>query len=177
MELIPTVLLPFRERLRTIDWEDLETRTRSWLQSLACQIAEMGYRIVGCSTTFGGLTPAIALLKWIKKANPGIITVLGGSLCEGEMAEGILSLNCNVDYIFSGEGEKTFPTLVRRILSGDLPKEKIIYGEIITNLDRVPFPDYEEYFQQRKHFLLNTTSAKRSSSIPYETSRGCWFGK
>jgi ribosomal peptide maturation radical SAM protein 1 len=174
--LIPEVISPFKEQFSTINWEHLETLTRDWCKSLAQQITEMEYRIVGCSTTHGGLAPAIALLRRIKEIDPNIITVLGGSLCEGEMAQGILSLKSNIDYIFSGEGDLTFPILTNKTLAGELPEEKIIYGEICTNLDKILLPDYAEYFHQKKHFLP-TNASYENIHIPYETSRGCWFGK
>ena len=139
---------PHFDWLYKIDWEDLESRTFRWIQSIAQRIASMGYPVVGCSTTLGGLIPAVALLNSIKKENPNIITVLGGALCEGEMAEGILSLKVGIDYVFSGEGEITFPDFTRKVLAGNLPEGKIIYGESVMDLNTIPFPDYRDYLEQ-----------------------------
>jgi ribosomal peptide maturation radical SAM protein 1 len=175
-KLTPEIFSPFKDRFSTIDWLHLETRTREWTQSLVQQIAGMGYGMVGCSTTHGGLAPAVALLDGVKKVAPDITTILGGALCEDEMARGILSLKTDIDYIFSGEGETTFPVLAKKILVGDFPVGKIIGGEALTDLDASPLPDYTEYFEQKKHFLL-PASRQNSKYIPYETSRGCWYGK
>ncbi|MCP5105744.1 MAG: hypothetical protein GY950_20315, partial [bacterium] len=89
----------------------------------------------------------------------------------------ILSLKSGIDYVFSGEGERTFPFLAKQILEGRSPKEKIIYGKEVTDLDSIPLPDYRDYKEQREYFHANWTAAKNKYALPYETSRGCWFGK
>ncbi|UCH93039.1 MAG: RiPP maturation radical SAM C-methyltransferase [Candidatus Aminicenantes bacterium] len=167
----------FEEWIGTVDWENLGTLTTRWVQSTAQQIANMGYSVVGCSTTPGGLVPAVALLDGIKRENSDVITVIGGALCEDEMARGILSLKGGIDYVFSGESELMFPAFVKQVLAGHQPEERIVYGEPVTNLDTIPLPEYQEYFEQ----LDKLPSPNRPSPgfiwIPYETSRGCWYGK
>jgi ribosomal peptide maturation radical SAM protein 1 len=167
-------LAPIRKFLLKVDWHHVENQTVRWTESTAKQIARMGYRVVGCTNSHGGLVPAIALLNQVKLATPDIITVLGGALCEGVMAEGILSLNSGIDYVFSGESDQTFPTFVQKILAGKRPKNKIIYGQIVTNLDEIPVPDYQEYFRQVEYLGLPADS---KIFIPYETSRGCRWKK
>lgn len=174
---MPEIFDPVREWAASIDWVHVEDKTAKWVDSTARQIADMGYRIVGGSTTGGGLVPVIALLDRIKKANPDIITVIGGPRCDGEMAEGILTLDSAVDYIFSGEGEITFPAFVNTVLEGNLPGEKIIYGKDVLNLDAVPLPDFAEFFHQRKKVDLTQPPSKTNIKITYETSRGCWWGR
>jgi ribosomal peptide maturation radical SAM protein 1 len=173
---VPAPVVAFREWLGTLDLEYLVALTTDWLRALARQIVDIGFPIVGCSTA-GGLVSAIALLHSIKSADPGVITLLGGACCEAEMAEGILSLGTDIDYIFSGEGEITFPGLARQILAGRLPGEKIVYGREVTDLDSGPLPDYRDYGQQREHFDPRWSSLNGSYWLPFETSRGCWYGK
>ena len=172
----PDVVTSFRKWLDTVDWKQLESITTKWTRSVSRQIADLGYSIIGCSTSSGGLVPAVALLHCIKESAPHVITVLGGPLCEEEMAEGVLSLNAGIDYIFSGEGETTFPDFVQKVLGGDLPGERIIYGEAVKNLDSLPLPDYREYFEQRNKLDLDGDSLT-NVIIPYETSRGCWHNQ
>jgi len=174
---VPTPVVLFREWLDTLDLEYLESVTIEWLHTLAQRIVDIGFRIAGCSTSLGGLVPAVALLNCIKKADPEVITILGGALCEGEMADGILSLNAGIDYIFSGDGEITFPALARQILESRLPKEKIIYGRDVTDLDTIPLPDYRDYMYQREKFYPLCSCGKNEFALPFETSRGCWYGK
>jgi len=173
----PQPVVSFREWLCNVDIKYLESLTNSWLHALARQIVNIGFRIVGCSTTFGGLVPALALLDCVKKADPEVITIMGGALCEAEMAEGLLSLNAGIDYIFSGEGEITFPTLVKQILEGRLPGKKIIRGEEVIDLDTLPLPDYQDYIEQIKKIYPHWLSSKKAFGLAYETSRGCSFGK
>jgi ribosomal peptide maturation radical SAM protein 1 len=174
---MPGIFDPVREWAASIDWARLENKTVKWIDTTARQVAGMGCRIVGCSTNSGGLVPVIALLDAIKKANPGIITVIGGPLCDGEMAEGILTLGPAVDYIFSGEGEITFPSFVNAVLGGNLPGEKIIYGAEVSNLDTVPLPDFGDFFRQRKKVDFKPAPAKTGLKVSYETSRGCRWGR
>ncbi|UCH93042.1 MAG: RiPP maturation radical SAM C-methyltransferase [Candidatus Aminicenantes bacterium] len=174
---VPQWWAPFREWIGTVDWKHLESLTTHWVQMIARRIASMGYRVVGCSTTHSGLVPAVALLDNIKKENSNVITIIGGTLCEEEMAEGILSLKSDIDYVFSGEGELTFPDLVKQVLAGNLPGEKIIYGQPVMNLDTLPFPDYQDYFAQLETLPHSNRPPPGSIELPYETSRGCWYGK
>ncbi|UCH93043.1 MAG: RiPP maturation radical SAM C-methyltransferase [Candidatus Aminicenantes bacterium] len=173
---ISEVSAPYREWIGTVDWKHLEFLTTQWIQSTAQRIADMRYRVVGCSTTFGGLVPSVALLNNIKKANANVVTIIGGALCEGEVTEGILSLKSGIDYIFSGEGELTFPGFVKQVLAGHLPGEKIICGETVMDLNTIPLLDYREYFDQIKRSAPDYQPSG-PIEIPYETSRGCWYGK
>ncbi len=173
----PPPVVSFKEWLGSVDPEHLVSLTVDWLKALAREIVNTGFRIVGCSNTLGGLVPAIAVLNFIKKADPRVITVLGGALCEAEMAEGILSLNTNIDYIFSGEGEITFPVFVKQVLDNRLPGEKIILGQDMINLDDIPLPDYHDYIEQKAKFQPQRWSGNKALELPFETSRGCWYGK
>ncbi|MCP4217761.1 MAG: RiPP maturation radical SAM protein 1 [bacterium] len=170
---LPRLVTAYGEWVRDLDLQALEAQTDKWLRALAAEIVETGFPVVGCSTTFGGLIPALALLSCVKRADPNVTTILGGALCEGEMAEGIVSLDAGVDYVFSGEGDITFPILAQRILSDSPPQEKIVHGEDVTDMDALPDLDYSDYSQQREHYTAN----KYSFSLPFETSRGCWYGK
>ncbi|NIM10494.1 MAG: RiPP maturation radical SAM protein 1 [Candidatus Aminicenantes bacterium] len=179
-EFISAVISPVRDFCRAVDWECLESLTIQWLRAMAEQIVKKRFPIVACSTTHGGLASAIAFLNTIKKMDPHVITIIGGGYCREEMAEGIQSLKSSVDYIFSGEGDITFPGLAKQILAGRFPGEKIIYGEELKNLDENPLPDFQEYFDQKKSFLEDESGSGTkliTPYIPYETTRGCWFGR
>lgn len=174
---MPELFDPVRKWVSSIDWKEKEEQAARWIDAMAGQIVQMGYPMVGCSTTQGGLAPAVALLNRVKEKKPDIVTVLGGALCEGEMAEGIVSMKTGVDYIFSGEGEITFPAFARAALAGDLPGEKIIYGEPVENLDDLPVPDYREYVEQRDYISSKYPLTKKDFPLPYESSRGCQWGR
>jgi len=167
---------PLRQWILTVDWQHVENQASQWIKSVTEQIAGMDYRVVGCSITSGRLAPSIALLNHVKRVSPHIITVLGGALCEDEMAEGILSLDTGIDYIFPGESEIIFPSFFHDVLAGKRPKDKIIYGKEMANLDETPMPEYGEYFHQEAN-TISTLSHGNTIRLPYETSRGCHWGK
>jgi len=174
-DFISSILSPFRDRFRQVDWERLEDLSGQWVEVMAAQIVQKGYPIVGCSTTHGGLAAAVALLKSIKEKAPQVITILGGALCEAEMARGILSLQTPIDYIFSGEGDISFPILIQEILHGKFPDKKILYGSEVERLDESPIPDFQDFFSQRAFFFPQPVKKDKTFGIPYETSRGCWY--
>ncbi|MDX1406113.1 MAG: RiPP maturation radical SAM C-methyltransferase, partial [Woeseiaceae bacterium] len=155
---------------------DLEAGIDTWINRVAAGIVDLGFRLVGCSSSFQQTTSSVALLNAVKRLSPDTITMLGGSNCEGEMADGILSLGSHVDYVFSGESDTTFPLFLRQAMHGELPKEKIIAGTPCHFLDALPTPHYDEYFEQLETNLPGVIESG-SIWISYETSRGCWWGE
>lgn len=149
----------------------------SWVDKVASDVAARDYKIVGATTMFEQTAAAISLLNAVKERNEEITTIIGGPNCEEEMAEGIASLTDSIDYIFSGESEETFIRFLQQYAAGTLPSEKIIYGSPCQNMEALPPPDYEEYYQQLKHYLPKVAEKPAHIILPYETSRGCWWGQ
>src|SRR5262249_15232435 len=112
----------------------------------------------------------------VKTLNPAVTTILGGANCEGEMAEGILSTGARVDYVFSGESEKTFPDFLEALSRGQKPASRIINGKPCKDMDSVPLMSSREYFDQRALFLPRSAPGALTH-LSYETSRGCWWGQ
>jgi ribosomal peptide maturation radical SAM protein 1 len=155
----------------------LEGAAEGFVAAIASAVAARPYKIVGCTTTFEQTCAGIALLKRVKRLRPGIVTILGGANCEGEMGEGLAALGTSIDYVFSGESEASFPAFVRGVLEGRRPARSIIRGEPCRDMDRLPTPVFEEYFEQRALFLPDSSLRPEEIRIPYETSRGCWWGQ
>ncbi|HZT61290.1 MAG TPA: RiPP maturation radical SAM C-methyltransferase [Pyrinomonadaceae bacterium] len=156
----------------------LEPGVAEWADEVASAIAARGYKVVGCTTTFEQTAASVALLARIKRARPDTVTIIGGANCDGEMAEGILSLGASVDYVFSGESEETFPDFMRRVLSGKRPRRRIVEGGACMNLDALPTPDFSEFYEQFAHLIPDSAlAANELILLPYETSRGCWWGE
>jgi len=155
----------------------LESRAGEFIRTVAHAISERSYKIVGCSTTFEQTAASVALLNQIKRLRPEIVTILGGANCEGEMARGMASLGANIDYIFSGESEATFPEFVRAVLAGSPPANRIIEGQPCQNMDALPTPDYSHYYEQRNRFLPRSRTSPEDTEILFQTSRGCWWGE
>jgi len=155
----------------------LERYAEGFVDSVAAAVSEQGYRIVGCTTTFGQTAASVALLNRIKALSKGTITILGGANCEGEMAHGVASLPSSIDYIFSGESEDTFPQLVHGIQAGLRPQSRILFGEPCRDMVALPTPTYVEFYEQRRRSLPKSKVPASQTEIPYETSRGCWWGE
>jgi ribosomal peptide maturation radical SAM protein 1 len=176
--------MAFRGRLESSGaaeaWPEL-TRLASlaceWAEEVAAGVARCGFKAVGCTTTFEQTSASVALLDRIKARQPACVTMIGGANCEGEMAEGILSLGAATDFIFAGESDDTFVRFMQDLLAGKLPERRIIPGTPCLTLDDLPAPRYEEFFEQRALFLPNGRIADSQTWLLVEGSRGCWWGE
>jgi ribosomal peptide maturation radical SAM protein 1 len=156
----------------------LEPEVRKWADDVAEAVTSRGYKIVGCTTTFEQTAASVLLLDRVKQLRPETVTIIGGANCDGEMAEGILSLGARIDYVFAGESEVSFPEFMRRALSGELPSERIVVGEPCMNLDALPTPDFSEFYEQLALVIPDSKLAEGEIILlPYESSRGCWWGE
>jgi ribosomal peptide maturation radical SAM protein 1 len=154
--------------------EELERGIPAWIDELAEALVRSGPRAVGCSSSFEQTNASLALLAAVKRLRPEVVTLLGGSNCEGEMAEGLAELGPFVDHVFSGESEETFARFLDDLARGERG-ERVVRGEPRLDLDRLPAPDYGEYFAQAGACLGDAEGS--AAAIPYETSRGCWWGQ
>jgi ribosomal peptide maturation radical SAM protein 1 len=149
------------------------------------------YALVGFTSTFEQNLASLALARRLKAANPRLLTVFGGANWEGPMGLELHRRFGFVDYVCSGEAEQSFPELVRRVLAKrggrhpQLSVPGVVYrgadgGSVFTGppvmireLDRLPYPDYEDYFRD---LAQSTVSASVMPTLLLETSRGCWWG-
>ncbi len=164
----------------------IEAQTVAWADAVAEFVASGWFRLVGATTTFHQTSASVALLRRVKALRPDLWTALGGANCEGEMSEGIASLDSGIDYVFSGESEHAFPHLLSDLQAeGGPPPAGIVRGAPVRDLDAIPTPDFAEYFDQRDRVELDPqllartmpeAGTERGTWISYETSRGCWWG-
>lgn len=169
------------DRSDPVDWDRLEAfagRVGVWVEDLAQGIARFSFRAVGCTTMFEQTAASLALLRTLKRIRPDVLAIIGGSNCEGPMAEGMRALCPELDYVFSGECEEVFPAFLASVAQGELPDTPIIQGTPCMNLDAVPTPDYSNYYDQLAAFLPESEYAASGAIwLSYETSRGCWWGQ
>ncbi len=163
--------------LTASEYEQVAIQAQEWTRETAAAIAARNFKIVGCTTMFEQTAASIALLNHIKQLRPDIVTILGGANCEGEMAEGIASLSNEIDYIFSGESESTFVDFMQQLAAGEYPTERILYGTPFANLDLLPTPNFQEFYEQLNCYLPDIAAKPDSIELAYETSRGCWWGQ
>ena len=173
-------------------WAAREAAT-GFVDRLARRIVERRPRIVGCTSTFTQHCASLALLRAVRALDPGVVTVLGGANCEGEM--GVATRRCFpwLDFVVSGDGDAAFPELCRKVLAAgrEIPPGELPYGVIsgdhpavtsgapaprasIFELDRTPVPDFDDYFDALRASAL---AEYVHPALPVETSRGCWWGK
>ena len=171
------------ERLR-----QLRRSVPGFLDEVMEEIAWHEYAVVGVTSTFSQNCASLALLQRVKAREPAIHTVMGGGNCEGPMGAAIHERFPFVDYVCSGEGDRVFPSLVRKLLAGEaigrLPGilargEPNLLGDLaraplVLDLDRLPFPDYDDYFAQLAGSAIGSDV---QPSVTLETSRGCWWGE
>jgi magnesium-protoporphyrin IX monomethyl ester (oxidative) cyclase len=167
-----------------------------FIEEVAADIVARRPRIVGCSSVFQQHCASLALLRRVRELDPAIVTMMGGANCEGSMGVVAHEQYPWVDFVVSGEADKLLPDLCRLIFEHgrDVPLDRLPFGvlgpvmrnggangaaaaraprAIIDNLDEIPIPNYDDYFEQLE------TSALRDyilPCIPLETSRGCWWG-
>lgn len=141
----------------------------------AKKITATNISIVGFSISRANLRFTIELAKLIKQLDPHKVIIFGGHACsiEGErrlVPEGV------VDIFVLGEGEKALVEILNLLSRGQEIKElrgcivkkgsvfsKFSPGELIENLDTIPFPNFKE-------FDLNKYKKK---TLPLLGSRGC----
>jgi ribosomal peptide maturation radical SAM protein 1 len=148
-------------------------------------------RIVGFTSVFQQHTASLALARRLKRALPSSVVIFGGANCEGVMGAETVRSFPFVDAAVSGEADLVFPDLVRRVLEGEsiaeLPgvrtRDRIEQdfavrsfgsGPMVRDMDRLPVPDYHDYFEQ---FRRSRYDRDWQPSVFLETSRGCWWGE
>jgi ribosomal peptide maturation radical SAM protein 1 len=144
------------------------------------------YAVVGFSSCFNQNLGSVALALEIKKHHPQVITVVGGANADGPMGSALLKSFPQIDYVFRGEADVTFPIFVQSVLEGqplpDLPgvtgrlphRGQSAVSPIVGDLDDLPYPDFDDFYRQADALrLLDLFGIE----IPVEASRGCWWGE
>jgi len=121
----------------------------------------------------------------VKELKPECLTVLGGPHAS-VFYDCVLEKN-NIDIVVIGEGERTFPELLKKLLSGEpieqvrgiafKRKDRIILTppqKPIEDLDSLPFPAWDLIDFQDYSWMISTNAY--CHSVPWAvifTSRGC----
>lgn len=168
-------------------WVEVLTEyARRFLDYCMTSIAWDDYALVGFTSTFHQSLASLALAHRLKAKYPHIKIAFGGANCEAEMGAAMHRLFPVIDYVCSGEGDLTFPTLAKRVLHGEpvedlpgiirrvdgqttLPK---VSGAPVENMDALPIPDYDDYVAQRAEVM----GLDQPPHVLIETARGCWWG-
>ena len=147
--------------------------------------------IVGFTSMFMQNAASFAMAKKVKQRNPSVITVMGGANCEFPMGRVIARKMECIDFVFSGPALKSFPQFVEYCLNGDTSKGSTIRGVYAKEAALLPVAglealgeelsidvpiamDYQDFVQHFSEYFANTDS---KPILPFETSRGCWWGQ
>ena len=147
------------------------------------------YQVVGFSSTFQQNVASRALARRIKERHPEVTVVFGGANMEGEMGLEFARAFSFIDYVVSGEGDVVFPALLSGLATDKIPEK--LPGLIakgpdglthcqqaapIRDLDALPVPKYDSYFD-RAIQLGMSPHYQAIWTLPFESSRGCWWGE
>ncbi|MFH0803065.1 MAG: cobalamin-dependent protein [bacterium] len=142
----------------------------------------VGADVVGVNCLTISKNESIELTRALKKEHHTV--VLGGPHASGAYKELIEA--SGADYVVVGEGEESFPILVRNLEEKKEPRgllgifrsgeRRVVRRPLIQDLDLIPYPDWEQmasnlygmYASYRKK-----SGAPSSSAAPFLVSRGC----
>lgn len=169
----------FREVVFKV-WDIME----SYLDEVCNKILESNPKVVGCSYGLQQANASLAILNRIKKKRPDIITFIGGSSCSEYSGQALVDYMPQVDYVFTGESDDVFAPAIKLMIEGNKEKLKEEYSCVLqkggvpkshamSDLNLIPYPDYDDYFEQLKEYDLLD---KLHIVLPVESSRGCWWG-
>jgi len=157
-----------------------------FLDAATARLAALRPDVVGFSCTFNQILPSLALARRLKAVAPNLTVLLGGACVHGTMGETYAEIFGDlVDHVFTGEADDSFPAWLRAFADGEprRPLPGITGGHerqsarLTQNLDRLPVPVYDEYFEQRTALEAVGASLTHLRHLPYESSRGCWWGE
>jgi len=138
-----------------------------------------GYDIVGISCMSYYFLNVIDLSKKLKAQ--GLIVVIGGS--HPSVLPKLTLEKTDADFIIISEGEETFLELIKKIeknqqvdnIPGIFTKKskQIIKRDFIKNLDKLPFPDWEQMDPRKYKKAPHGALIKNFPVAPIVTTRGC----
>lgn len=163
-------LKKFVEKNSDVKLDIYETNINNQLINIIKDLFEKQPEMIIFSTYIWNKEYVFALIKELKKILPDVKIALGGPEVSYEW-EKTMKENEEIDYIFTGEGEK----ILLNFFTQDITQVKgVVYREgkeikyngiepLIENLDIIPFPYDDEELEDRTKIFY------------YESSRGCPF--
>ncbi len=163
-------------------------RAEVCVERIAARVLARAPRVLGLSCTFEQQLPAaIAIARRVRAARPDVRIAIGGATCFEEQGDGIAASFPELDAVCHTEGEPVIVPLVRALLGGGelaaVPGVawRDAAGAVHHNaspgvpreLDALPVPDFRPFVDQ----LRASEHAELPPRLPFETSRGCWWGQ
>jgi ribosomal peptide maturation radical SAM protein 1 len=174
-----------RRRLLELRRDDVP----AYLDALVATYPWHEARVVGFSSTFQQNAASFALARRLKDRHPGLVTVFGGANFDGDMGpELVRTIDC-IDVVVVGEADTALPRVLAALADGADPAAvpgaaRRVGADVVTTppeapldrLDDLPLPDYDEYFERAEKLGLMPATGRRTTWIPFQSARGCWWG-
>jgi ribosomal peptide maturation radical SAM protein 1 len=125
-------------------------------------------KLVGITTSLNQLLAAVWMTRIIKRLDPGLQVVFGGTACDAPMGERIAEAYPEVDYVVSGYGE--LPLL--KLAAGETPSGRLITSDVPVDLESIPVPEYRPFLREVAEY-----NPDMRVSLLFQSSRGCWWGQ
>ncbi|HST82205.1 MAG TPA: RiPP maturation radical SAM C-methyltransferase [Kineosporiaceae bacterium] len=160
----------------------IREQVEPFLDSCVRELAGAGHTFIGFTSVFHQNVPSLALARRLKQAQSDVTIAFGGANWEEEMGQALLDQFDFVDLAFSGEADRSFPAVLAARRDGRLVTDvpgvmhsgtSHASATTVQDLDEVPEPDYEPYYQQLR---ASPVTADVTPTLLVETSRGCWWG-
>ncbi len=194
LEHAPEGIRQIQERAGVTDDDLIELRAHvlpDYIACLADEVAWDRYDLVGFTCTFQQNCASIALARAVKAKHVDAVTIFGGSNFDGAMGPEMVRSTPEIDWAVTGEAEASFPAFLRALATGDDPTglPGLLYRDaegrvpepvasaLVEDLDEVPVPTYDDYFERADRLGVTEWSPRRPVWIPFESSRGCWWGE
>ncbi|NOQ46369.1 MAG: RiPP maturation radical SAM protein 1 [Desulfobulbaceae bacterium] len=181
----------FKQELQgqcSVEFEDLLVLLDEQLQTWIDRENFDDCALLGFTVCFSQLPSTLFACRKIKEHWPDLPIALGGSTCTPSLGRSLLDVFPELDFIITGEGERPLAGLIR-FLAGSAPfpgnnvlgwnagKQPLTgistpADEEIQDLNTLPIPDYDDYFNELKASRLSFIP-----ELPLEFSRGCWWNK
>jgi len=149
------------------------------------------FGLIGLTVVYQQLLASLALARALKKKYPRIPIIMGGGSMEDDIAGEIMKGCPQVDFIHCGDADVGFPEMVHRLYAGQSmegragimwrdARGQVQYAGRSANfhaMNETPIPDYDEFYYARQAGGYESYHRARPVQLPFETSRGCWWGE
>ncbi|MGQ9505792.1 MAG: RiPP maturation radical SAM C-methyltransferase [Thermogutta sp.] len=118
------VLLPVDPHLGLQEYQqylDIFQKIRPFLDKAFAAYPWEQAAVIGFATTFQQTLASLALARRIKETFPDAVVVFGGAACEDGMGVELIHRFPQIDYVFLGEADETFPELAAAIRENRTP--------------------------------------------------------
>ena len=166
-------------------------RVRSWCEPYLRHCLDAvpwgDYDVVGFTSTFEQNIASLAMARRVKASHPHVAIAFGGANWEGAMGRELHRRFPFVDFVLSGEADRSFPELVAALGNGGGIRgiKGLVWRDgartrangpapLVTDLDTLPYPDFDPFFRD---MAAGAASTAVSPSMLAETGRGCWWGE